>query len=238
MYFLYSVLAVTNLLCTTATAKSVFAHVVVGNTAAHTVETWTQDIQLAQAAGIDAFALNICPTDTNTPAQVANAFQAAQAASGFGLFFSFDYLGSGSPWPADGDNSVVSYLTKYGTSAAYFKNNGALFVSTFEGIANIADWAPGGSIRSKVTTPIYFVPNWDGAGPDTVKASLANMEGFFSWNMWPNGPENMTDSGDMSWKATIGAGTGSTNGTKTFMMGVSPVGEHRGLENPLLWSVS
>lgn len=40
-------------------AKSVFAHIVVGNTAAHDVAAWTNDITLAKNAGIDAFVLNM-----------------------------------------------------------------------------------------------------------------------------------------------------------------------------------
>jgi len=51
-------------------AKYVFAHVVVGNTAAHTLTTWENDIQLASAAGIDAFVLNIAsplPLSAFTP---------------------------------------------------------------------------------------------------------------------------------------------------------------------------
>lgn len=76
-----------------AAQKNVFAHVVVGNTAAHDVGNWTQDIKLASQAGIDAFVLNIAYPDSNIPGQVANAFQAAeQAGSNFKLFFSFDYL--------------------------------------------------------------------------------------------------------------------------------------------------
>lgn len=76
-----------------AAQKNVFAHVVVGNTAAHTVETWARDIKLASGAGVDAFVLNIAYPDTNTPQQVSNAFQAAEeAGSKFKLFFSFDYL--------------------------------------------------------------------------------------------------------------------------------------------------
>lgn len=76
-----------------AAQQNVFAHVVVGNTAAHTVDSWANDIKLASSAGVDAFVLNVAYPDTNTPQQVSNAFQAAeQAGSDFKLFFSFDYL--------------------------------------------------------------------------------------------------------------------------------------------------
>lgn len=75
-----------------AAQKNVFAHVVVGNTAAHTVDTWARDIKLASGAGIDAFVLNIAYPDTNIPQQVENAFKAAENGTDFKLFFSFDYL--------------------------------------------------------------------------------------------------------------------------------------------------
>lgn len=195
-------------------AKYVFAHVVVANTAAHTQSTWEDDITLAKNAGIDAFALNGGYPDSNIPTQVANAFAAAEAlGSDFKLFFSFDYLGGGSPWPATGDNSVVSYLNQYKGSAAYFNYNGAPFVSSFEGTGNIGDWAQGGSIRSAVGE-VYFVPDWTSLGTGGIGSSLSNIEGFFSWDMWPNGAANKTDDSDFAWKAAAPG--------KTYMMGVSP----------------
>ena len=50
----------------------VFAHFMVGNSFPYTVEDWTNDIQLALAHGIDAFALNV-GTDSWQPDQVQNA---------------------------------------------------------------------------------------------------------------------------------------------------------------------
>lgn len=50
--------------------KAVFAHVVVGNTAAHSQATWAQDIQLARNTGIDAFVLNIAYPDGNIPGKL------------------------------------------------------------------------------------------------------------------------------------------------------------------------
>ncbi|KZL80917.1 glycosyl hydrolase family 71 protein [Colletotrichum incanum] len=51
------------------------------------------------------------------------------AAEGFQLLFSFEYAGN-RPWPKD---VVTDYITKYGSTAQYFKHNGKPFVSTFEG---------------------------------------------------------------------------------------------------------
>ncbi|KAH8602718.1 putative glucan endo-1,3-alpha-glucosidase agn1 [Bisporella sp. PMI_857] len=193
-------------------AKAVFAHIVVGNTASHTVDLWTTDISLAKSFGIDAFVLNIAYPDGNIPIQVANAFAAAEAAD-YKLWFAFDYLGGGQPWPATGDLSVAGYLNKYKDSSAYYKVDGAPLASTFEGINNIGDWAPGGIIRSAVGS-IFFVPDWTSLGPGNIGASLANIEGFFSWDMWPDGPQNSTTEKDKKWIAAIDG--------KAYMMGVSP----------------
>lgn len=114
-----------------AAQKSVFAHVIVGNTAAHNVETWNRDIGLASQAGIDAFVLNMGYGDGNIAPQVANAFQAAEQWRGkFDLFFAFDYLGGGAPWPAE---AVIELLNQYKDSPAYFKVDEKPLVSTFEG---------------------------------------------------------------------------------------------------------
>lgn len=215
MQFTSSVLtALTLLLPVVSAQKYVFAHVVVGDTAAHTQDTWTTDITAAKDAAIDAFILNIGYGDTNTPIQVANAFAAAEAAgSSFKLAFSFDYLGGTGPWPATGDSSVASYLNQYASSSAYFHYGGGAFVSTFEGTGNVGDWAQGGAIRSAVGS-IYFVPSWTSLGTSGITADLDNIEGFFSWNIWPDGATNMTDAADQSWKAALPG--------KTYMMGVSP----------------
>ena len=155
-----------------------FAHVVVGDTAAHTQAIWSNDITLARDAGIDAFVLNIGYPDSNIPTQVANAFAAAEALDHrFKLFFAFDYLGGGQPWPATGANSVASYLNQYKTSPVYFNYPDIPFVSTFEGTGNIDDWAPGGAIRSAVGG-LYFVPDWTSLGTGGITSHLNNIEGF------------------------------------------------------------
>ncbi len=56
-----------------ATAQSVFAHVVVGNNGAYTVEKWTEEIVLASSFGIDAFVLNIgTPFEGTTATQLVS----------------------------------------------------------------------------------------------------------------------------------------------------------------------
>ncbi|KAL3422794.1 Glucan endo-1,3-alpha-glucosidase agn1 [Phlyctema vagabunda] len=218
MVLLKSLLALAAACLPVVSSRHVFAHVVVGNTAAHTVDTWKTDINLAAEAGIDAFALNIAYPDSNIPTQVANAFQAAEElhtsnGTGFTLFFSFDYLGGGSPWNAVGDESVESYMNKYKSSSAYFLYNGLPFVSTFEGTGNMQDWAAGGEIRSAVGD-VYFVPDWTSLGASGIGAALPDIEGHFSWDMWPTGANDMTTANDLAWQSAVSP--------KTYMMGVSP----------------
>lgn len=69
-------------------SKVVVAHHMVGNTYSYTTATWAADIALAQAGGIDGFALNVGNMDWE-PARVAGAYAAA-AGTSFKLFLSFD----------------------------------------------------------------------------------------------------------------------------------------------------
>ena len=173
------------------------------------------DIALAQAAAIDAFMLDIAYGDPNVPIQVSNAFAAAEAAgSNFKLAFSFDYLGGTGPWPASGNDSVVSYLSEYTSSSAYFYYDDSAFASTFEGTSNIGDWAQGGTIRSAISSSIYFVPDYTSLGPSGITPYLDDIEGAFSWNIWPDGATNITDASDLQWVEALPG--------KSYMMGVSP----------------
>lgn len=62
-----------------------------GNTFGQTIDDWNRDIQLAKAAHIDGFALNAGPNDSFGVAQLALAYQAAEA-NGFKMFISFDMV--------------------------------------------------------------------------------------------------------------------------------------------------
>ncbi|KAK2627060.1 hypothetical protein QTJ16_003026 [Diplocarpon rosae] len=209
-----------------AAQRYAFAHVVVGNTAAHTQETWAQDITLARSVGLDAFVLNIAYPDANIAAQVAHAFAAAEAAGAdFKLFFAFDYLGGGERWPSTGEPSVVSYLNLYKSSPAYFLYNDVPFVSTFEGTSDIDAWAPEGVIRSAVGG-IWFVPDWTSLGPGGFAPYLENVEGAFNWDMWPVGASNITTDLDQAWTDVLGS--------KSYMMGLSPWFFHSA-DSPKKW---
>ncbi|KAK1973964.1 glycoside hydrolase, partial [Colletotrichum cereale] len=116
--------------------KAVFAHFMLGNTEAFGVSNWEANIETAQEAKIDAFALNIAHGWSHNEKQIANAFTAASV-KGFKLFFSFDYAGGDVPWPLA---EVRALIQKYGASAAHFQYQGKPFVSTFEGPDNADDW--------------------------------------------------------------------------------------------------
>ncbi|KAL0257045.1 hypothetical protein SLS55_007855 [Diplodia seriata] len=199
-----------------AAAKAVFAHFMVGNVyESYTTDTWKSDIQLAQASGIDGFVLNIAtPLNEDMRTQIAAAFTAANdLASEFKCFFSFDYLGGSGAWDYE---DIISLMTEYGPNYAYQKatrDNASLpFVSTFEGGAYASNWT---TIKSEVD--VYLVPDWTGSGSDVVKANIdagASIDGFFSWDMWPEGANDMTTTPDTTWQGVLG--------DKDYMMGVSP----------------
>ena len=173
------------------TPKAVFARVIMTNTRAHTQSTWEQDITLAQAAGIDAFALNMGYTDPYVPTQLAHAFAAAEAlGSHFKLFLQFDYTGGGKVWPSTGNVSVVSYLQEYLNSTAYYMYEDLPFTSAIEGLAEAADWGAFGSITN-IIGPMYFAPDYTAEGMEEIFESgpglMEGLKAFFSFDMWPVG---------------------------------------------------
>lgn len=136
-----------------------------GNTFAYGPSDWENDINLAKAAGIDAFALNIAAQTDYNDAQLNNAYRAAESL-GFKLFLSFDYAAQG-PWSS---SAVINLLQRYAGSPAQFKVNGASFVSTFEGPDNSDDWR---TIRASV--PIFFLPDWTSKGPDGFRTTKLDV---------------------------------------------------------------
>ncbi|KAF2092210.1 glycoside hydrolase family 71 protein [Saccharata proteae CBS 121410] len=196
-------------------AKAVFAHVIVGNVASYTEDQWLSDMTLAQEAGIDGFVLNIAsPWEDPTITQVAAAFIVANNMStDFKLFFSFDYSADGA-WDA---SEVTEILNEYVANYAYYNEtttNKAL-VSTFEGPANAGDWSD--TIIPGVDGGIFFVPDWTSVGTTGIVESeyYDTIDGAFSWDMWPEGPVNVSDTNDKAWVSALGT-------DKAFMMGVSP----------------
>jgi hypothetical protein len=96
MWLFRAVVAAT-LAVSQVSAKAVFAHFMVGNTGTYAVADFVKDMQLAQQASIDGFALNMAYGDPVNDHSLPLAFTAASQVPGFKLFFSFDYAGNG-PW--------------------------------------------------------------------------------------------------------------------------------------------
>ena len=105
--------------------------------------------------------------------------------------------------------TIINYISQYSSSPSYYTVNGSAFVSTFEGAANAADWA---TIRAAVD--IYFLPDWTSVGCGGISNYDQYIDGAFSWNAWPEGPNNIAYGDDQCWVNNLG--------DKKFMMSVSP----------------
>ncbi|KAJ8065145.1 hypothetical protein OCU04_005858 [Sclerotinia nivalis] len=153
--------------------------------------------------------------DSTNDAQVPLAFAAAEA-SGFSLFFYFDYAGNGA-WP---QSTVLSFLNKYISSSAYYHVGDKPFVSTFEGPVNAIDW-----IQIRAITNCLFYPDYSSLG---AKAALlagggAQIDGLFSWAAWPWGNTDMDTYVDASYAQFLDDEFGG-NGSdfSHYMMAISP----------------
>ncbi|KAK7063376.1 glycosyl hydrolase family 71-domain-containing protein [Favolaschia claudopus] len=187
------------------TPKLVFAHFMVGIVDGYTQADWANDIALASATGIDAFALNI-GTDTWTDPQLALAYAAARNTN-FKLFISFDFLAA--PGFNDFNTQIVPRLNLYASDSAQLQwGNGAL-VSTFGGDG--FDWSV---VRNAVGAPLEIIPFYQAA-----LAHQDSTDGLFQWNAWPsqdNQPidQPMSTAGDLFYQSQLG--------TSPYMAGVSP----------------
>jgi glucan endo-1,3-alpha-glucosidase len=76
-------------LVSSASAKNVFAHYMMGNSYPSDVSNFANAIRVAKGAGIDGFALNIGPDDW-MPDRISKMHNAATQFPGFYLFISFD----------------------------------------------------------------------------------------------------------------------------------------------------
>jgi len=175
-----------------------------GNAQNYIASDWLNDITLAREAHLDGFALNIASQDANTNTSLQAAYGAAALAGDFKMFISFDYLSEG-PW---NPGTVTSLINEFKSHPAQFIYNGSALVSTFEGVNNAGDW-PG----IKASTGCYFVPSWTSMGP-SFASHLGEVDGFFSWDMWPVGATDKNTSSDLMWINMLQG--------KTYMMGISP----------------
>ena len=195
----------------TISAQAVFAHVILGNNGAYDTNQWAKDIQLASSFGIDGFVLNFIAPAIASETQLQNAFTAMKSlvgttAADFKLLFSLDY-NCDPPWT---DDDIISLMTEYGSNEHYFKVDNKPMLSTFEG-PNVNDWA---AIKQSIAGGTYFVPDWTSLGPTAFPTEL--VDGGFSWDMWPNGPTNISTVNDEAWTSVLSLAR------KSYMMGVAP----------------
>ncbi len=115
----------------------VFAHYMVCFAAqGERVEDYKREIQEAQAAGIDGFALN-CGAwhdEPHYPRRTKSIYQAAEElGTGFKLFFSVDFAGLGRHPPGEFESYVLDMVKTYGHHRSQFRVDGRTVVSTFAG---------------------------------------------------------------------------------------------------------
>ncbi|KAG8846898.1 hypothetical protein FRB96_001743 [Tulasnella sp. 330] len=167
------------------TGKVVIAHYMVGNTYGRTYADWTNDIQLAAAQNIDAFALNM-GIDSWQPARMQDAYNAASALSSqginFKMFVSFDM----SSFNCGSTGAIISTLQQFANHPAQLKTPaGEMWVSSFDG-GSCSMWQ---STLNSVGVSYRFVPAFfnDLSGA-TLKSQQPSIGGDFLWNGgWPSG---------------------------------------------------
>ncbi|KAG8687688.1 hypothetical protein FRC08_011849 [Ceratobasidium sp. 394] len=170
--------------------KFVVAHHMVGNTFPYTYDTWMDDVKLASANGIDAFALNV-GSDAWQKDRVDDAFNAARdSGTGFKMFMSFDM--SVNPCATSNDAAALrEYITKYANHPAQFRFDGKVFASTFAGetctfgaTSTEEGWKQQFADQLTGEYATTFVPSFF-MDPARFKSFQA-MDGAFNWNGgWP-----------------------------------------------------
>jgi len=140
--------------------KKVFAHYMVAiPTYNQGVNGYKKEIQEAQAAGIDGFALNAgsWSVETRYKTHVAEMFQAAQELnSGFKLFFSADMC-------CTLKSADISEMVRtYANHPNYFKYQNKPLLSTFAGEGYGRDWWSNNVLNplSRAGYSVYFVPHF------------------------------------------------------------------------------
>ncbi|EAL85367.1 hypothetical protein KXW98_006258 [Aspergillus fumigatus] len=187
-------------------AKAVFAHFMVANAINFTQETWANDIAAAQAAHIDAFALNLGYGLHNYDLILNDAFTVAHRHN-FKMFLSFD-MGQGPQWPVD---EIVHLIDNYATGGAYFKHHDDKpLVSTFEGGQNADVWK---DVRHNAQSDFFFIPDWSSLGIEAASSSPV-VDGLMSWHAWPAGAHDMNTTLDEEYIAALDG--------RPYIMPVSP----------------
>ena len=193
----------------------VFAHYMVCySDYGQSIAGYEHDIQDAQAAGVDGFALNLGayddPTQTYYNTNVALIYAAAeQLGTGFKLFFSVDGITN--------TNVIIDLVSTYAGRTNSFRYNGKLVLSTYTD--NGANWQNGVlSPLANMGIKVFFVPNflptqWSSNSVAALLSEYPFMDGLFNFAVYT--VANITNSNQADLQGCQGAG-------RLFMAGYSP----------------
>ncbi|KAI0698316.1 glycoside hydrolase family 71 protein [Cerioporus squamosus] len=170
--------------------KLVVAHFMVGNTYPYTIHEWKEDIVLAAARGIDAFALNVGPEDWQYESVALCYAAALELQTPFKLFISFDMTTIPGSTRQD-VHHLRKYLTAYAHHPHQLLYHGKVLVSTFAGQDSLFGHATvqeawqfvKESLEDKAAR-IHLIPSFF-MDPRRYPHITA-MDGYFNWNgSWP-----------------------------------------------------
>ncbi|KAH9452381.1 hypothetical protein MJO29_008617 [Puccinia striiformis f. sp. tritici] len=183
--------------------RYVFAHVVAGNAQNYTKEQWISDMRTAQAAHIDAFAINI-GVDASNDVQLPLIYDCAKSL-GFKVFISFDmnyYAYPGS------SKDIEKRVLQFANHTARFEYQNKTFISTFSGEAPgtfmdanqnyTAAWCTLKASLRGHGLDTYFVPGWTGIIPSTSRCA----DGLLSWDAWPHNTDIPANFGQVNKNVT------------------------------------
>ncbi|BGP37956.1 Glucan endo-1,3-alpha-glucosidase agn1 [Rhodotorula kratochvilovae] len=199
------------LLACDASARSVIAHQMGGETQRYTKEDYAADMRLSKEVGIDAWAVN-SGKDTYEQEHLDTMFDAAKD-EGYKLTLSVDML----HWNVEGASDLLlERLKRYATRDEWFKLDGKPVLTTFNGAqdgtylnglssfkeSNDAWNAVLSAAGEAVGSSFYFAPTWLSNKPVSSDDSAdLQMNGVANWFAWGSvgGTDNVTAKPDASW---------------------------------------
>ncbi|KAI5824978.1 glycoside hydrolase family 71 protein [Schizophyllum commune Tattone D] len=189
--------------------KLVFAHFVVGIVSNRgSADDWDKDFQMAKAAGIDGFALNI-GVDDFTDTQLNYAYDSA-ARNGMKAFISFDF----NWYHTDQGEQVGQKINQYADRDAQLKIGDKVFASSF-----IGEGVNSQAIRNSAGHDIFWIPNfWS-------TTDVSQVDGLFNWVAWPNNGNNKAPTSSADLHTVVGNDDAYRNalGGKPFMARELPI---------------
>ena len=169
---------------------------------------YTNDINLAMAAGIDAFAINYGGVDVDWTVQqgyLAQFYENA-AALNFKVFLTVDCTS------VPNAQMVLSLVGQYATHAAQFIYNGGIMLSSFETTGCAWNWY--NDVIKQTAHDIYLVP---GSCNSLPSQNFNQGEGSFTWVH----PE-FTPMQEYAADVAFAAARDNSGGTMKWMAGIAP----------------